>query len=113
MPCRNKDIEFVSDYVLVSDGKCVGLGHYDFDDRQWVYNMPGMIEATDNDITHWKPLPASPKSENSEAVEQPLTNVKTPAEEPTPSGEICPFCGGDPIKRDGINKYCEYCDRWW
>lgn len=27
--------------------------------------------------------------------------------------ETCPFCGGSPIIKDGIDKNCPYCGRWW
>lgn len=42
-------------------------------------------------ITHWMPLPEPPKSDNLEAVEQPLTGDNTP--ETPPKGEIKPSCG--------------------
>jgi hypothetical protein len=52
--------EDVSVYVLVTDGKEVGIGTYRFDDRVWTYSMAGKVENDDNSITHWMPLPATP-----------------------------------------------------
>lgn len=44
-------------------------------------------------------LVSPPKSDTAEAVEQPLTQAKAPAE-PTPEGEICQCCTGDGIGAD-------------
>lgn len=46
--------------VIVSDGKKVGIGHYDFDMGYWHYNFVGEIERDDNNIIMWTELPELP-----------------------------------------------------
>jgi hypothetical protein len=50
----------VSIYVLVSDGKNIGTGVYDYGSKKWTYELAGYIEMDDNEITHWA-IPRLPK----------------------------------------------------
>ena len=50
------------------------------------------------------------RQDKGNAVQQPITKVKTPVEEPTPDGEICPECSREllqPPDENGVYK-CRY-----
>lgn len=55
------NLEWPIGYVLVTDSKNIGIGRYEPDSTCWNYTMAGHIEADDNEITHWMPLPEPPK----------------------------------------------------
>jgi hypothetical protein len=62
----NKELPELGEYidisvnVLVTDGKLIGIGSYDYDESQWTYNLCGMVEQVGNDIIYWMPLPELP-----------------------------------------------------
>jgi hypothetical protein len=58
------EFEYSSQYVLVSDGKEIGIGNYHSDSEYWNYIICGHIERSDNYITHWMPLPELPTQLN-------------------------------------------------
>ena len=54
------EFDDVSKYVLITDGKRVGIGVYEYFMKKWTYTIPGYIENDSNDITHWSELPNVP-----------------------------------------------------
>ena len=54
------EYENISIFVLVTDGKIIGHGHYNFDCSIWTYSMPGYVEQDNNKITHWMTFPDLP-----------------------------------------------------
>jgi hypothetical protein len=54
------EFEWATIYVLVTDGRRIGYGHYDYDSKHWVYEMAGYCEQNDNNITHWMKFPDLP-----------------------------------------------------
>ena len=82
MPPRSKEIEWVTEYVIVTNGKLVGHGNFDYDMQCWNYDMVGKIPANDNLITYWKPLPEPPNSGDVEAEIQKTTNKGLHLEKP-------------------------------
>lgn len=66
--CKNKrlpplgEFDDISIYVIVTDGKMIGYGNYDFDSKRWNYNMIGYVEQNNDSITHWMFFPKLPKN---------------------------------------------------
>lgn len=58
-------------------------------------------------ITHWMPLPAPPKSDNAEAVKQPLTGNKSEPSDITPNCNTC-----DCLLSCGISDKVKYCSNY-
>jgi hypothetical protein len=58
------EFEYSSKYVLVFDGKEIGIGKYHSDSEYWNYTFCGHIERSDNYITHWMTLPELPTQLN-------------------------------------------------
>ncbi len=56
MPQRKYEFDSTI-YVLVTDGKEIGIGQYYYEYKYWVYTFAGFIEKSDNLITHWMNLP--------------------------------------------------------
>jgi hypothetical protein len=109
LPPKIRDGNDWSEDVLIFCGNYMSVGKY-------LYNTNGSswwdLSGSDPNVTHWMPLPTPPKSDNSEAVEQSLTQGKTPAA-PTPGGEICPECNGtgfDEIFNDELAEICHKCN---
>ena len=57
---RRGEFDWVSEYVLVSDGFRTGIGSYDFDRKVWTYEFCGHNEQDDNRIVFWMYLPERP-----------------------------------------------------
>jgi hypothetical protein len=58
MPPKSIEFTWCTVAVLVSDGENVGIGHYNYNCKWWVYKMVGKLETSDNKITQWELLPS-------------------------------------------------------
>lgn len=60
------------DFVKSEYGYEIGAGSYDYDRKQWTYNLFGKIEMDNNEITHWcyPPKPPNHKERTCNASEE-------------------------------------------
>lgn len=64
MPDKHPEYEGRTKDVIVTDGENWGHGSYSNEYKYWIYNLVGMTERSDNNITYWAEPPILPINTN-------------------------------------------------